>query len=53
MMDATHHTDEQHTSVLLAMCDAAAQQQDTPPEPKRCIGCGRRQEPDGTLPCGH
>ena len=23
----------------------------TPPEPKRCIGCGRKQEPDGSLPC--
>lgn len=23
------------------------------PEPKICLGCGRRQEPDGSLPCGH
>lgn len=22
-------------------------------EPKTCLGCGRKQEPDGSLPCGH
>lgn len=23
------------------------------PAPKRCLSCGRAQEPDGSLPCGH
>jgi hypothetical protein len=22
-------------------------------EPKTCLGCGAKQQPDGTLPCGH
>lgn len=24
-----------------------------PPEPKICLGCGAKQQPDGSLPCGH
>jgi len=23
------------------------------PTPKTCIGCGAKQQPDGSLPCGH
>lgn len=23
------------------------------PEPKTCLGCGAKQQPDGSLPCGH
>ena len=22
-------------------------------EPKTCLGCGAKQHPDGSLPCGH
>ena len=22
-------------------------------EPKTCLGCGAKQQPDGALPCGH
>ncbi|WP_250500574.1 hypothetical protein [Caballeronia sp. GAWG1-5s-s] len=29
------------------------EQADANVEPKTCIGCGAKQSPDGSLPCGH
>lgn len=34
-------------------CPCGAFELRDPVQPKTCIGCGARQAPDGSLPCGH
>ncbi|AVQ84256.1 hypothetical protein [Variovorax sp. PMC12] len=34
-------------------CSCGAFELRDPIAPKTCLGCGAKQAPDGTLPCGH